>query len=425
MQNSTITQKNKLNINALMSCIVVLLNSGYALTIGRYSVILVMTIIFLLYEWAFKNVIIDIKSNAFIFYICMILFMFVACVINLDISSYKEYVRLVVLLTLAYHIFLKYSFAAISHAFCVIMRVSSCVALAFYFIVSSFPGIPMKIVTNGYGVSYYTCYISSINADIGMRFLRNSGLFWEAGMNAAFLLIWAVFEMLIIDNNKRKYLWIIIAAVSLITTKSTSGYVYILLIVTLINSYKINRKSVYQMIVFITVLFGAIYLYLSFDEILVILSKWKPDVFIKFIYNNASVTDRLNNPLADLYVALLNPFGVGVGNISTLANQYSAQLFGYLLTSRTSTLTYYFASFGILCGALVTTAYVKFVSRITYSMLTFVIVLVCMIMLCTSTPLNGTAIFLLMLFHGISYKKKEASHYESFMANKHNAACRV
>ena len=293
------------NIRLVLTWVIILLNSGYALTVGNNRLLIVITALYLAADFFLFENRKKIGLNSFLFYCLLIFSMLISCIVNLDFTSLGEYIRLILLATTAYRVYMSYNVNDFLSSFCRLMRMAVVCSLVLFTLISVFPSFPVLYITNSYGVPYYTCIFTSVIDAAGAGFMRNSGLFWEPGMFAAFIMMWSIIEL--VGDAPKKYIWLMVAFLTLLTTKSTSGYMYMVLLLILAFALKIKRKSPMQILILILMFSVAVYLFASFDSIVEELARLNPAVFKKFIENNASVTDRLNNPLADLYVTLSNP----------------------------------------------------------------------------------------------------------------------
>ena len=117
--------------------------------------------------------------------------------------------------------------------------------------------------------------------------------------------------------------------------------------------------------------------------------------------NNASVTDRAIGPLADMYVALKNPFGIGLSNLTATVEDVAREIFKTPIFTRTSTITFYFAAFGWISGIVVVLSLLNFTKKIAHSLLLRLVMFAGIIFMSISTPMNDSAIFITLLFLGL------------------------
>lgn len=170
---------------------------------------------------------------------------------------------------------------------------------------------------------------------------RMMGIFWEPGLYANFLLFSIIIELFY--SKKTNWIKIIIFVLSLILTKSTSGYFLLIVIVFafLTKQVKRNSSSNVVLIVFLFLFLGVL---LFYNPIFSFLAKVLPSVFGKMVESNSSLLTRLESPIYFLKLFVKKPlFGWGID--SALA-QYNVVIPDYI-DSATATFPYFLAAFGI------------------------------------------------------------------------------
>lgn len=398
-ENRSRSLKANTSFRIFLSIIVVLLNSGYALTLGYVSEVLIITLAYLLVDCIlYSSWRVSRSTVAFlIVFVCTVI---VSMVVNLDFINFKEYIRIISVAVVGYRIFTVFSYKQLVTSFCKIMRVLVWVSLIFYLLANYIPQVPFPVVTNGYNTMYQTCFLSSLNTTIKMR---NCGFFWEPGMFAAFSFLWTLLEIHFEDALSNKNFYAILSIVIILTTQSTTGIIYIFCIVVLMMTRNKERLSIPQF-VFIVLLFTvAVFAFIFWDGLVLILAKINPVVFEKLLFQNQSYTDRLYGPLSDILMSLGHPFGIGIGDLTHRVMQLSMQVFGKAIHTRTSSITYYFVAFGWLNGIGVLVAIFSFAKQFLKSKMAIVRVIntLGLVLLCTSTPLNENMVFMILLFMGI------------------------
>ena len=396
---------SKKSIRGLLACIVFVVNTGYALTTGSP-----MLCIFVMLAYWFADFLMEpvftIKNNGpqvfLIFHLVTLAFAFLA---NFDLSVWKEYLRIILLLFTAWRIFSSFSKEELIRGFMKLMRITVVVSLIYFLLVQTLPSSLLLEVSNGYGVKYYTCFFASVISGTG--FLRNSGLFWEAGMFAAITAIWSMFEIIYTKNKQKKLFWFLISVVSILTTSSTSGYIYLVFLIVLYFTSGGEKLNLRQIITLLMVGVAVVAVVVNYDAIVSILVEWNPEVFMKLQLENASVTDRFYGPIADLYIGLRNPFGVGIGENFTQVQAIVRDMFDIFISSRTSSITYYFSALGI-GGLVILLPFCKLLKAFTNNFVMNVIIFVLFVWITFSTPLNDTILLYLLLFIGAdSFGKRE------------------
>ncbi len=383
-------------IRSIIYVVLVIINSGYALTTGLSNICAVITLFFVGIDFVLFKGRINFKAPQTVLLAVFLFEMMVTCVVNIDLAGIKEYFRIIIFFTFAWRICTVFDTEQIIYSFCKLMRISGVIALIFYFLVSFVPGLPYPTITNSYGVSYYTCLFASVNTFASWR---NSGLFWEAGMLSGLTFLWQICEMFCEQELPRKKLFYILSIILIFTTMSTAGYIYILLLFILlfVKNKKIKESGAICFFVIMVVIL-MLYLYQNMDELIENLVVWNPRVFEKLVLKNASYSDRTVGPLVDMYISIRNPLGIGVTSLAEKTREVASLVFMTKLTSRTSSITYYFASFGIICGFTVVIRILKFIRAFSKDNLEFTILLLGIVILCLSTPLNSSVIFIIILF---------------------------
>lgn len=395
----------RLNYNqiriAVLFCLA-MLNSGYALVLGNQAKIMVATVGYILFDILFLGRKIVLKKNALVFLLILLIQFIFAFIANLDMVGVKEYIRLAVLLVFCYYIYISYSSRDIIVTFCKFMFGISVISLVFHTLITLFPQLGFKVM-NGYGTVYITCFISFVNT---ATLTRNCGPFWGPGVFAAVCFLWGLLEICVVRNLHQRKMRIVVAMISILSTYSTSGYIYLLLLSAMLilrdDSQKYSRRRV---LLVISGIFAGLLLYWNYEVIIVKLAEINPLVFKKLLHMNASVTDRTIGPMADIYVALRHPFGVGVGELTATVKKVAKDVFGTVLHTRTSTITYYCAAFGLWSGITVLVSLMKFVRRNTQLWISGGIAAVGILFMTLSSPLQDSAIFITLLMIGIQEHK--------------------
>lgn len=389
---------NLKRIRIVLIFALVILNAGYALSLGFQSIIMVFSAMFIVADMLFSKNKIRLINNTSIVLVFIFLQFILAFIVNLDFTGFAEYIRLIVLYLFCYYVYSIYNSKELILAFANFMYFIAIVSLIFYIWIFMFPTLALK-VQNGYGTMYATCFLSFVNV---MSLERNCGIFWEPSVYAAVCYIWGIIEIFLIRKLKQRKMKIIVLILTIITTYSTSGYIYIFfLFIAFLLRNDSSNYSLRRMIFVIVLVSLGIIIYSKYDDILLKLVELNPLVFKKLIMNNASVTDRLICPLADLYVAILNPFGVGLNNLTSIVENVAYEKFGKTLHTRTSTITYYSAAFGMMSGFTMIVSIVNFVRRNVCSVFLTFFLVAGFLFMSISTPLQDSSIFIILLFIGI------------------------
>ncbi len=378
--------------------VILVLNSGYALMTGYVGQLLTVNILYLAFGLLFFCRSVNINRASLLFFLAITAEFAVACVANFDFANYREYIRILSIVVLALYLCSVHGGKKVLRCFCDAMFFLSIVSIVFYAVVQLFPQIGFPIVRNGYGTSYVTCYLSSINL---INVERNCGPFWEPGQFAALLFLWIILEIYYIKRKDKLLLHILVCAAALITTLSTSAYVYLVLIALIVLIKRSGKSLLVKTAIILLVFAACIVVYFRYEAILDSLTRWNPAVFQKITNQNSSVTDRLLGPLTDLRIAINHPFGIGESALNNTVRDLSYRLYGTVVHTRTSTLTYFIAAFGWLSGITVLYALWRFVRRSGGDAHDRMMVLFGLLYICFSTPLNNALIFWVLLFCGV------------------------
>ena len=348
------------------------------------------------------------SKSALLFLVLVILQFVLSIVVNHDVSGVGEYIRLMVVYIFCFYIYTLYNTKDIIRGFCNFMCFISLVSLAFFVWVSIFPSLAFRVV-NGYGTTYLTCYLSFVNLS---AYNRNCGIFWEPSVFAAVCFIWGIFEICIIRNVRKRLFRISIMMLAILSTFSTSGYVYLLfLFVILLFVNNSKSYSLFKVIIAGALLAMGVLVYFNYDQVLIKLVDWLPIVFKKLLVNNSSVTDRTIGPWADMYVAVRHPFGVGITLLTPTVKRVAYEVFGTIIHTRTSTITYYCSAFGLMSGAILMISLFRFAKKATKSIFLMVVLLSGIVFMSISAPMHDSAIFILLLFLGTQRNNIESRTY--------------
>jgi hypothetical protein len=169
------------------------------------------------------------------------------------------------------------------------------------------------------------------------------GPFWEAGLYAS-MAIYAIILTLYIAPDKKKPITIPIMLIGILLTASTAGYTLLLMVFIMWVSKKHRGRGSVFAVAFLMAILSLVVIY--YDEIIIWLSQTLPDVFGKMLGVSYSRSTRLNGPIVDLTMFVQEPLlGVGMGEYLRQWPLIAAQ---FDVESRTSTITYFLANYGVL-----------------------------------------------------------------------------
>lgn len=232
---------------------------------------------------------------------------------------------------------------------------------------------------------------------------RMMGIFWEPGLFANFLLISTIIELFY--SKKINWIKIVVFFLSIILTKSTSGYFLLILIAFAFWTKKVktNFSSNIIIIAVFAIFFATL---LFYNPLFSFLAKIMPNIFGKMVEANSSLLTRIESPLYFLKLFSQKPFnGWGIDNALT---QYNAIKPDYI-DSATATFPYFLAAFGVFGIPLILFSLIGlfFIKKETLRVSTRIL-LVIVIFIISNTELQTQVLGLLCIyFYGI----KECSKY--------------
>jgi len=380
----------------ILCTVCIILNSGYALATGNnkllaISLAILTIVLFIIYIVKKKKF--DIKNKTEQIVIILILSILFAFIINYDLSSFLEYLRYFMFVLSGYFVAKLITFDQFIYYFSRIMRFVAISSILMFLSIKFGIISDLPIAENGYGVSYYNTWFFLTQVSTN---LRNSAIFWEPGLYAGFLALALAFEVIFLSNTEKNFKYILFFVVAMITTQSTSGYLYLILIFILIVSK--NANGFKQSLIFITAILTILYLYWNFNAVLNHLVAYSPQVFQKLQSQNLSYTDRVLNPIIDLYILLHYPLGCGIGKLTSLVQQISNDL-AIMVHTRTSTLTFFFAAFGFIGGLGFNATWLYgFIKNNGLNSIRKVTLIVLFILIASSSPLNSNMAIWIMVF---------------------------
>lgn len=237
------------------------------------------------------------------------------------------------------------------------MSTISAIAIVGFFI-GSFSNFyySLPTITNVNGISYYDGIIFFGMNDYSRG--RNLGIFWEPGIFAIFIAIAILF--MLFDSEKINKIQFAILLFALFSTLSTTGY--FLMAICLIGLIYIRKKAgiTKGILLILSVLFIIIGIINSSAIFSTLLSTF-PRVFTKLIDNSSSTTYRMDSIKYNLEIFARSPiFGNGLIRTNILFSELSRG-------SQTSTMTLYFAQFGLIGIIYVVSFYVAVIKYRTWT----------------------------------------------------------
>lgn len=191
----------------------------------------------------------------------------------------------------------------------------SITSLLFYFFLSLFPFVasplPLINVDKYYYQNYFYLFITNAyyGTSGGLFAIRNQSIFWEPGVFATHLV--AAIALELIFSKKPNWRRVVLFVITLLTTRSSAGYLLLALVIFIFVLVKLRKKSVR---IALMSLLGASFfaLVLFFNQLAPYLAIIFPTMFSKMASGSISFVSRLQSPLCFLRVWLQSPlFGLG------------------------------------------------------------------------------------------------------------------
>ncbi|MDP5274735.1 hypothetical protein [Chengkuizengella axinellae] len=325
------------SIEILLLAFIIIYTSGYAMStvetsIGAYVLIIptfIMLVILLVKQKVF------LKIDIFTFsYLILCLMVIVSFIVNFNFPYFSTNIKTLLILTFAFCLARLIKFEDFIKYFTLSMKCIVIISLIIYIWIN-YLNLPfnLPVVYNINGAAYYNGIFFFVFV---FSTLRNTGVFWEPGLFASFIIISMIFEISFKKNIS--YFNLLILFLGLLSTQSTAGYFFLPMILLLL----LNKNAKFGRSYFFSALFIIIALlaYINMGNILHYLWTLNPDVFGKIINQEGSYVDRLDSPITNLSIFLSYPiFGAGIGNINYIYG-------GLTDIYQTSTSTYFLAAFG-------------------------------------------------------------------------------
>lgn len=337
------------HIHVLILLICVLLNSGYAYMLHDDSIILaslflMFLIVIFKYGLMKRGLLLrGVYQSPFFLLAAWIL---LSIVLHFDFNNPGSYIRQAVVLITAVVITSKTDFTKFKIVFLTFMEVVAVLSILTWLAINVLSiKLPFPIMQSTAKNVYYNQYYNGILVFVNtVNHIRIMGPFWEAGVYASM----AIFALIILNslNNlprKRVIFDIIIFTVSIILSFSTSGYI----LLVLYYIYTLFEKSKTSTAVILTLIFIIIasIMFIFGAKIVTQLAQAMPYVFNKLTYQNVSSSTRVNGPLVDLAIFNNSPI-IGDG-MNRYFNDWTYYARVYKVQSRTSTITYFMANYGV------------------------------------------------------------------------------
>lgn len=344
----------KIKLSTLFIVICIVLNSAYCYVL--YDDKLTILSLFLLscvmipyYLFLKKNII----QKRFWIHAFTILNVAIAItfMVKFDYKIWGSYIRQILILLLAVLIAQNIKFSIFKKNFINLMYIITLISIVVWILVNVFSiTLPLPTFHSSWDKAYFTEYYNGIIFFVySHQPYRLMGPFWEAGIYASFAIIALILnnEYSKINLIARKKIINCVLVIGIILSFSTAGYILLLIlfVVRFLNKYKKISN-----LLFILIIVCVFLLFVFNNQIINYLAEVLPNVFGKLASDSSlSKSTRINGHLVDLLIFKNYPlFGAGIKGYQALWDINADAL---MVESRTSTITYFLANFGVL-GAL-------------------------------------------------------------------------
>ena len=340
-------------ISSSFLVITLLLNSGFAYNLKSdlFTIIflVVASLIFVFYFGILKRKFLCKEFLTSPFFLLSV-FIFITFLVNFDFDSWGRYTRQILVLIFSILFVMEIDIRTFSKVFVDFIMFVTLHSLLILILVNFMSYVPPHFIMEGAaGVEenvYYNVYYNFVFSYLNIyHTTRLIGPFWEAGVFAT-MLIYA----LILDENInvysskiRKKFNTIIFSIAILLTISTAGYILLVIffVYKILKNSKGNTTKFLNFIIILCSFFSLVF----YEEIILLLANIFPRVFNKLTFDSVSKITRLYGPLVDFSVFSKRPiFGVGITSYQELWPYFSEK---FHVESRTSTITYFIANFGI------------------------------------------------------------------------------
>ena len=235
------------------------------------------------------------------------------------------------------------------------------------------------------------------------QLLRNYGIFREPGVYQMFLMIALLFHLYFSDELKKSHIVVFIS--SIVLTFSTTGYIalaffLVLFLIKKNESFTDNKKKYFIVLLMIV---GIIYMITQTD-----LLSSNGMVFDKLSNTKRTTTiARMSSIFVNLEIWKKSPiFGAGLISVSEMFPSLTYQLYGKAITHNTNTLLCELSTYGVIYTAVLIYGYVKFSKAMSEKFMERLMILLIVFILSCGEKMTFSPIIYILMFYGISFKKK-------------------
>lgn len=401
--------KNKVNYFIYIFVAMLIVISDDTLFFGTNKNTLYITIKYFFISFIFvmfflKSIIMEKKYKSSSFFICiiMIFIMILSAVWNNDVRFGIIYKCM--LLIVGFGISQTFSLYAYAFYFNKTMYVLSIWSLLGFCINLIFPHLTFQfipIIYNSINRAYYNFFLTTIPCHYPN--VRNWSIFREPGIYQMFLVLALLLEFGVLKKSRLKY--IVIYIITILSTKSTTGYLALFLILILYGytSFKKKKKNTYKyfvgciVIIFIITVIGCSSISLKiFEEVFGKLNNMKRYTTIARV---GSITENIKIFYQNIIL------GVGLTSISEQFPILCLKNYGHLTRDNTNTILIQFATHGLIYGFFYCLGIIKFCKYCTKSYIELWIFIGVFLIILSGENLSFSLFTYILIFYGFKYSK--------------------
>ncbi|MCD8013366.1 MAG: hypothetical protein LUG99_09350 [Lachnospiraceae bacterium] len=225
--------------------------------------------------------------------------------------------------------------------------------------------VSLAVPVLGSSWKYHFFGIFSIR-EVGSGSIRSNGLFWEPGMFQGYL----IFSMMLLavkrNRNRMDWIKLIIFALAILTTQSTTGYLLLIVIIMLLVTTKLNQIEIsskwgnqLQWFLLLVSVLCVVVAFINPNIMNSFLSLFPENVTGKLLEtDNISTNSRFYGMLYDIRIALNYPLGIG-RNVSQQLLSEQMSISGVEILGRTSSWTTALIMDGLIGGVMYICIYIR------------------------------------------------------------------
>lgn len=255
----------------------------------------------------------------------------------------------------------------------------------------------LPLVSNTKGTLFYIGVLGNVHAN-SSSILRLSGIWWEPGVYAAYIVASISLELYV--SKKISIFYIAVLILSLVLTFSTTGYVaLVVLLISYLFSFK-KKKRIFPYLMVICGLVATVIIVYTNSDVRELL-------FSKIFERDESFKDRFYSIFGNFVVIGKSPiFGMGTIKSSEIITEYMIANGSTRSFSNLNTPLAYFAVFGFLPGLYFITKVFGFVNCLGNSKIQKVLLLLSFLLILISTNYLFSLFFTALFFLRRRYSKK-------------------